>query len=1017
LLEDRSAKILSCALQYLGLGLSVFPLMPKGKKPLPGFTWEALQHTLPKQEHVKSWFEGEDSNIAVATGAVSKLLVFDIDGITAKSYADNIIQNKILQDTRDGIADTLWVETGGGGFHLLVRYDPEEFLQDDRVANEIKNAVLWRGKDGHSEIRLKSNGGYVVAPPSVHPSGSQYRFIRGNVIAELSKEQILDLIRCFKHINGVRRSNVQLDVEKAESELLPASKELDDERVMDITVILKPYYIKGWRHEFVLYLSGWLRKEGIAIESARKIVEGLAEVDEELHDRIATLKDTYIKETLDQVKGYQGLLEIFEAQLGSADLAQQILKEVQDVFPENRLMLHDSAASDLADLSAHNDAGCGNKLPSASELAIGLVDKRAILYFKDEYGTPHIKVKVGEHTETMPVASSRFELYVSKVFYDEMDGQVHKAESLNEVVRVLTARTIFDGVTAKLHLRTAWGISDNDNNSVDYNTLYYDPTTENWSCIKVTSNGWEILPRHPDNVLFTRFKQIPQVMPVREYSSDIMDKYLNLMHVKGHAARLLVKVLLIASFIPDIGHPIIVPNGEQGGVKSTFCRYHKRIVDPCAVELLTIPKDRNEFVQHMHHNYVVVYDNVRIVPKWFSDEICKAVTGAGNSKRKLYTDDEDIAYNYKRCIQVNGINNVLTEPDALDRSVMLDFTRLSDEERREETEVDAEFEVMKPGLLGYIFDILAKAVSLKPTIKLERKPRMADFAVWGEAIARAMGCKELEFLHAYYSVLERQNVDAVEATLVGPVMVNFVNTWPRGTTAWEGSPDELLNALRKVAEAFRIDTRDSMWPKKGNSLTRKLKPLLPDIRQGYQIDITITRDVKGEKTKSKNATWIIISRKIHPTSPTSPLESNMSTNNDRNSGDTASDGGNDTSTAGKIPPPKEPENDAHLKKSGDIGDGGDIIRLSLGSYGNCSTDLIQLDDKDYVAFDLEWDNDHTGNNRTIYTAAFVDNRGNQKVLHISDYGNSEPALIRAIREEILKYPASIGWYTTGIARR
>ena len=199
--------------------------------------------------------------------------------------------------------------------------------------------------------------------------------------------------------------------------------------------------------------------------------------------------------------------------------------------------------------------------------------------------------------------------------------------------------------------------------------------------------------------------------------------------------------MLIASFIPGIGHPITVPNGEQGGVKSTYCRYHKRIVDPCAVELLTIPKDRNEFVQHMHHNYVVVYDNVRIVPKWFSDEICKAVTGAGNSKRKVYRRRR-CGLQLQTLIIVNGINNVLTEPDALDRSVMQDFTRISDEERREEAEVDAEFEAMKPGLLGYIFDILVKALSIKPTIKLERKPRMADFAVWGEAIARAMGCKD-----------------------------------------------------------------------------------------------------------------------------------------------------------------------------------------------------------------------------------------------------------------------------------
>jgi hypothetical protein len=354
------------------------------------------------------------------------------------------------------------------------------------------------------------------------------------------------------------------------------------------------------------------------------VIEGLVADDEEPHDRIATLEDTYSKESPEEIKGYQGLFEILEAQLGSEEIAYRILKEVQAVLPENTSLYHNDAISSF---DGQSDGAGGNKPPSASELAIGLVDKRAVLYFKDEYGTPHIKVKVGEHTETMPVGSSRFELYVSKVFYDEMDRQVLKAESLNEVMRILTARTTFDGVTAKLHLRTTWGISDDDNKGVDYNMLYYDPTTENWSCIKVTSNGWEILPRHPDNVLFTRFKQLPQVMPVREYSPDIMDKYLNLMHVKGHAARLLVKVLLIASFIPDIGHPIIVPNGEQGGVKSTFCRYHKRIVDPCAVELLTIPKDRNEFVQYMHHNYVVVYDNVRIVPKWFSDEICKAVTG------------------------------------------------------------------------------------------------------------------------------------------------------------------------------------------------------------------------------------------------------------------------------------------------------------------------------------------------------------------------------------------------------
>jgi hypothetical protein len=68
----------------------------------------------------------------------------------------------------------------------------------------------------------------------------------------------------------------------------------------------------------------------------------------------------------------------------------------------------------------------------------------------------------------------------------------------------------------------------------------------------VTTKGWEILPQHPDNVLFTRFKQLPQMVPVRDYPPDIIDKYLDLMHIKGHAARLLVKMKLIGSFIQDI---------------------------------------------------------------------------------------------------------------------------------------------------------------------------------------------------------------------------------------------------------------------------------------------------------------------------------------------------------------------------------------------------------------------------------------------------------------------------------
>lgn len=71
----------------------------------------------------------------------------------------------------------------------------------------------------------------------------------------------------------------------------------------------------------------------------------------------------------------------------------------------------------------------------------------------------------------------------------------------------------------------------------------------------------------------------------------------------------------------------------------------KSLVVPSKPELLSIHNDMNEFIQQMPHNYVPFYDNVKNIPKWLSDEACKAVTGIGQTKRKLYTDDEDIVTN------------------------------------------------------------------------------------------------------------------------------------------------------------------------------------------------------------------------------------------------------------------------------------------------------------------------------------------------------------------------------------
>ena len=74
--------------------------------------------------------------------------------------------------------------------------------------------------------------------------------------------------------------------------------------------------------------------------------------------------------------------------------------------------------------------------------------------------------------------------------------------------------------------------------------------------------------------------------------------------------------------------------------------------------------------------------------------------------------------------------------------------RIPDSKRLKDTEVKARLAIIKPKLLGYIFDIIAKVLQVKRDggIDIKLYPRMADFAETGEIISRCMGYQETSSL-------------------------------------------------------------------------------------------------------------------------------------------------------------------------------------------------------------------------------------------------------------------------------
>ena len=161
------------ALQYARMGFAVFPIKPRDKTPLTrhGFKDATTDNTV-----ISSWWDKyPNANIAVATGSRSGgLVVIDLD---VKHPPINGISNCDEWQMRNGFFPrTLICETGSGGRHLYFK----------TTANfKSKNGIL-------PGIDIKSEGGYVVVPPSSNDKG-QYRYINNLPIADANEKVLIFL--------------------------------------------------------------------------------------------------------------------------------------------------------------------------------------------------------------------------------------------------------------------------------------------------------------------------------------------------------------------------------------------------------------------------------------------------------------------------------------------------------------------------------------------------------------------------------------------------------------------------------------------------------------------------------------------------------------------------------------------------------------------------------------------------------------------------------------------------------
>lgn len=435
----------------------------------------------------------------------------------------------------------------------------------------------------------------------------------------------------------------------------------------------------------------------------------------------------------------------------------------------------------------------------------------------DADGEAYVTLPVKGHHESWPIRSARIKSLLSGRFYEET-GATIGGQALEDVLRVLEARSFNDGAEL-VPCRRVGRHGD---------AVYIDLCDEAWRAVEVRADGWAVIDAPPAKLMRAHaMRSLPE--PEAGCEIAVLRRFANL----SDDDFVLVVLWLVAALWPSGPYPILILSGEQGSGKSLFTRLIRSLIDPSAAPIRSAPRDDRDLLVQAYNAHIIALDNLSSMPALLADGLCRLATGGGFSTRKLHTDNEEAVFEAQRPIILNGISLLSERADLAERALTIHLRTIPDTARMPEDELFREFELVRPQIIGALLDGVASAIRNLPTTRLDRSPRMADFAKLAVAAAPGLGFDADAFIQAY----ETNRRDVTEATFeADPVAVavrNFVTTaHPAG---WTGTATDLLAALNAlVPEGLR---KSKAWPFTAQGLGNRIDRIAPLLRQkGFAVE-------------------------------------------------------------------------------------------------------------------------------------------------------------------------------------
>lgn len=440
----------------------------------------------------------------------------------------------------------------------------------------------------------------------------------------------------------------------------------------------------------------------------------------------------------------------------------------------------------------------------------------------------YITVSADDHKETWPVGSAGFRYWILGQYY-KTHKKVPSSQAYQNAINVIQARALHAGPVHEVFIRVAR----------HEGSIFIDLADDLWRALRIDPTGWSLVQDPP--VKFARKRGMLQLpVPERGGSIDELRPFVNVGTEDNW--RLLVAFLL-GAFRPGFPFPILIVNGEQGSAKSTLCKIVKALIDPNKAPLRRLPKTEHDLMIGATNGWLMGFDNLSGLPPSLSDAICSLATGGGFATRELYTDDDEKILEAMRPVMLNGIDDLTTRSDLLDRAIHLVLPRISDKDRQTEEEMWNNFEECRPRILGALLDAVSTALANYDGVNLAEKPRMADFARWVQSAEPALGWPRGAFLQAYTSNVGRLDEEAIETSSIGPTIQKLIDE----KSLWEGTASELLDELNLLHEGDQIKSRPD-WPKSHRILARALRRLAPNFgRLGVEVEFGIREGGTGRR--------------------------------------------------------------------------------------------------------------------------------------------------------------------------